>query len=369
MDGWSGWCPDCRRNDELANEQRNIAFDVAEEEERAQARLQQDSHIKDVIRKLLDLALESLENTDLAEKKVKVIMQSATFTGSESDFWPEVMSNSFLADCYYRLRLGDNPSEDAIASLPVDARNFLMQWAESYSNKDYSNKAKSNYSKYRAQRTEEENKKKEADRQQRLKWEKENAALDREREKQRNDVEAIKKRAEITQRVKVNAFTAFHIFLYLITLLSTVLLIPLTQTWTSFNWIVWVIIVGVWGVFLFKYCKEEYLSNYKDSGHCSNSYRKEKYIGLSKRFGDTSEPPFFYELIFTIGILILPFKYLESGAPRIIGLVGFLLILMVRPLRRISHYAVMGVLTGFLTFFGAPLVSSLLLWIKKITLG
>ena len=75
MEGW-GWCPECKRNDQLANEQRNIAFDVAEEEERAKARLQQDAHIKDVLRKLLDLAVESLEDADLAEKKVRVIMQS-----------------------------------------------------------------------------------------------------------------------------------------------------------------------------------------------------------------------------------------------------------------------------------------------------
>ena len=78
-----GLCPDCKRNDELVNEQRNIAYGVAEEEERAKERLQHDAHIKDVLRKLLDLAVESLENSDLAEKKVKVIMKSAVFANNE----------------------------------------------------------------------------------------------------------------------------------------------------------------------------------------------------------------------------------------------------------------------------------------------
>jgi hypothetical protein len=196
---WSGTCPACKRNDDLATEQRNIAFDVAEEEERAKERLQHDAHIKDVLRKLLDLAVESLDNADLAEKKVKVVMQSATFLNNESDFFTEVKANSFLADCFYTLRLGANPSGEHVSALSHDARHFLESWVGSYHNKKYAAKVKNLYSTYLSQKAEQEKNEAEESKRQQLIWEKENAQREAERQKQRAASEARENAKKNTQ--------------------------------------------------------------------------------------------------------------------------------------------------------------------------
>ena len=194
-----GLCPDCKRNDELVNEQRNIAYGVAEEEERAKERLQHDAHIKDVLRKLLDLAVESLENSDLAEKKVKVIMKSAVFANSERDFFPEIKANSFLADCYYTLRLGANPGGEQIAALSHDALCFLECWANSHHNDKYAAKVKKLYSAYLSQKAEQDKNEAEESKKQQLIWEKENAQREAERQKQRAASEARENAKKSTQ--------------------------------------------------------------------------------------------------------------------------------------------------------------------------
>ena len=194
-----GLCPDCKRNDELVNEQRNIAYGVAEEEERAKERLQRDAHIKDVSRKLLDLALESLENLDLAAKKVQVIMQSAVFANNEGDFFPEIKANSFLADCYYTLLLGSNPNTEKVSQLSSNASNFLESWANSHHNAKYAAKVKKVYAVYLSQKAEQDRIDAEERARQQSIWEKENAQKEAELKKNRLAAEARENAKKSTQ--------------------------------------------------------------------------------------------------------------------------------------------------------------------------
>jgi len=199
----------------LANDQRNIAFDVAQEEERAKERLQHDAHVKDVLRKLLDLAVESLENPDLAAKKVQVIMQSAIFANNEGDFFSEIRANSFLADCYYTLHLGSNPSIVQVSKLSVNARNFLPKWADSHRNAKYASQAREVYSNFRLQKEEQERKDAEESAKQQSIWEKENAKREAESKKNRLAAEARENAKKRGQKIVAVFGSTFCSMLFL----------------------------------------------------------------------------------------------------------------------------------------------------------
>jgi len=144
-----GLCPDCRRNDNIAEEQQNTAYALANAQEQSQIRLHHDVHLKNVVSKLLDLAIESVEDSTKAEKKVKIIMKSAVFTDNECDFFPEIKSNIFLADCYYRTRLSLKPSLDSIKKLPYYAKEYLPEWGQASEISVYSKKVLNLYEPYR----------------------------------------------------------------------------------------------------------------------------------------------------------------------------------------------------------------------------
>jgi len=100
MDGY-GVCPECRRNDELAEEQRSIAFEQAAEQERIQRQVQEEAHLNEIKRKLLDHAIEAVEDKESAARKVSVLMRSSDFSGNLHWFWPDVSGNEFLTDIYF----------------------------------------------------------------------------------------------------------------------------------------------------------------------------------------------------------------------------------------------------------------------------
>jgi glutaredoxin len=159
---FSGLCPACERNKQLLRQQRDLAQqqldnDVAErrhevemQEERLreqEERLREDD-VRDIVKKLLDLAMEGLEYSDLAGKKVKMVMQSAFFTDNESEFFPEIKANIFLADCYYALRLGSQPRTAQFNRLSDYAQNFLKSWADTSRDARYAAKVSKLYSDY-----------------------------------------------------------------------------------------------------------------------------------------------------------------------------------------------------------------------------
>lgn len=148
-------CPECERNDELVAQQSSMAFAVAEEEERVKMRLQNDAHVKDILRKLLDLAIESIEDSSLAEKKVNVIMQSAVFSDNQYEFFPEIKANIFLADCYFRNRLDKRPSINSLKNLPQFALDYIPVWGKSCQDPEFAKQVLKLYAVYQEQLDEE----------------------------------------------------------------------------------------------------------------------------------------------------------------------------------------------------------------------
>jgi TM2 domain-containing membrane protein YozV len=212
-------CPDCRRNEELAEEQRNIAFALADAEEDSKKRLQHDAHVKDVLRKLLDLAVESVEDLGLAEKKVKVIMQSAVFTQNESDFFDEIKANNFLADCYYTLRLGAKPDNEQVAQLSDRAKGFLKLWADSHKDSNYAEEVKKLYAGYLTQKAEQDKADEVERAKQQVIWEKEEA--EREKKRLEREVAAEKRRlaeraADLAKRKSRRVYVTLAVFLGLL---------------------------------------------------------------------------------------------------------------------------------------------------------
>ena len=178
-------CPECERNDELVEHQSSMAFALAEEEERVKRRLQNDAHVKDILRKLLDLAIESIEDCSLAEKKVKVIMQSAVFSDNQYEFFPEIKANIFLADCYFGTRIDTKPNINSLKNLPQCALDHIPLWGQSSQNSEFAKQVLKLYATYQEQ-LDEERKIKDAER-------------NKVEKKQREETEEIRKKNLIEQ--------------------------------------------------------------------------------------------------------------------------------------------------------------------------
>jgi len=146
-----GLCPACVRNDLVADEQRQIASRVAQEENWANEKRDHQSSIKDVSRKLLELALEAVENASIAKKKVKVLIKSASFSKIERELFSEIRENNFLADCYYTTKLGLNPTLDSVKKLHDLALEHIPEWVIYSEESVYSKKVSSLYQAYQVE--------------------------------------------------------------------------------------------------------------------------------------------------------------------------------------------------------------------------
>lgn len=328
---WSKYslCPDCIRNKELVNRQRDIACVAAEKDERAKERLQRDAHTKDVLRKLLDLAVESLENSDLAEKKVMVIMKSAFFANNEEDFFPEIEANSFLADCYYTLRLGANPGGEQIAALSHDALYFLECWANFHHNDKYAAKVKKLYSAYLSQKAEQEKNEAEESKKQQLIWEKENAQREAFRQHQQAVSEARENAKKSTQNlVAIIAASFCSLFFFSGFLVGGFLIIPLLSTESNYTatgsfWVL--LLISVYIAFV-----------------CSKDY--------------TLKPTYMYQdvlrlwmLCTTIIMLFIATCFLwkdANGITRIICIIGAIILPMIPFVRDILGSLALGIVGG-----------------------
>lgn len=107
-------CPACKRNQDLIDEQESITADqqnqaeeheaemrrIAEEQTAEQERIANESHLNEIKRKLLEIAVEGVSAPRSAAKKALVLMESPDFEGNVECFWPSVSSNSFLQDTY-----------------------------------------------------------------------------------------------------------------------------------------------------------------------------------------------------------------------------------------------------------------------------
>lgn len=139
--GWNdgyGLCPECKRNDDLAEEQRSIVYEQVAEQERIQRQVQEEAHLNEIKRKLLDHAIEGVEDRDTAAQKVSVLMRGSDFSSNFNWFWADVSANAFLADVYFSVALepltNQNISEgEAIKlldGLDYRARGVVGAWLD-----------------------------------------------------------------------------------------------------------------------------------------------------------------------------------------------------------------------------------------------
>jgi hypothetical protein len=146
-----GLCPACVRNDLVADEQRRIASKVSREENWAKEQRDHQNNIKNVSGKLLELALEAVENAIVAKKKVKVLIKSASFSEIERELFSEIRANNFLADCYYTTKLGLNPTLDSVKKLHDLALEHIPEWVIYSEESVYSKKVLNLYLAYKAE--------------------------------------------------------------------------------------------------------------------------------------------------------------------------------------------------------------------------
>lgn len=121
-------CPACKRNQDLIDEQESIAADqqnqaeeheaemrrIAEEQTAEQERIANESHLNEIKRKLMEIAVEGVSEPRTAAKKALVLMGSPDFESNVDWFWPSVSTNSFLKDTYLTHLLSTvNESTDA----------------------------------------------------------------------------------------------------------------------------------------------------------------------------------------------------------------------------------------------------------------
>jgi hypothetical protein len=122
----------------LAEEQRSIAYEQVAEQERIQRQVQAEAHLNEIKRKLLDHAIEALEDRATAAQKVAVLMRGSDFSGNLSWFWGDVSANAFLSDVYFGIALEPLTSQGISESeavklfdgLDYRARGALEAWLD-----------------------------------------------------------------------------------------------------------------------------------------------------------------------------------------------------------------------------------------------
>ena len=138
---WGGvCCPACKQNRQLARLQ-----------ELNQEKFQRAENVNQIARKLIDLAIDGLENPVLTEKKLKVIFKSVLFINNEPDLFTEIKENDFLRYCYYKAKLGLKPNIDSIKNLPHYALEYIPTWVRTSEDEVYPKKVLTHYKAYQAE--------------------------------------------------------------------------------------------------------------------------------------------------------------------------------------------------------------------------
>lgn len=127
-------CHACSRNDNLIRQNRSLEIEAEERKE-----------LSDLKRKLIDIAIESVENQVLAKKKVLVIFKSPTFSKNEINFLDEIEANNFLHDTYLFYRLGPKPTAESISSLPPRVLSQIDEWITNNCDAPYASKVNKVY--------------------------------------------------------------------------------------------------------------------------------------------------------------------------------------------------------------------------------
>lgn len=112
-------CSECRRNEDFARQQAETQREV----ERA-------AHLNEIKRKLLDLAIEGLEDRDGASKKIAVLMRSSDFAGNLGWFWSDIAANPLLLDVYFEGELAPLAGKSLADKEVVEFYDGLSYYAQ-----------------------------------------------------------------------------------------------------------------------------------------------------------------------------------------------------------------------------------------------
>ena len=118
-------CPECKRSEAFARQQAQ-----------SQREVERSSHLNEIKRKLLDLAIEGTEDRETASQKVAILVRSSDFSENLNWFWPEVAANDLLLDVYFSevlkpLAVGSQNDASAVEffdGLNHNARELVGQW-------------------------------------------------------------------------------------------------------------------------------------------------------------------------------------------------------------------------------------------------
>ena len=148
MDDGLSICPSCKRNQDLIDEQESIASDqqnqaeeheaemrrIAEEQTAEQERIANETHLNEIKRKLLEIAVEGVSEPKTAGRKALVIMQSPDFADNVDWFWSSVSKNKFLKNTYLTDLFSEVDQETDSTGFfdPMDASvyNDAWQWVQ-----------------------------------------------------------------------------------------------------------------------------------------------------------------------------------------------------------------------------------------------
>jgi hypothetical protein len=344
-------CPDCIR----LEEERSSAFALADRQEEDQRRILEEGHVKELTRKLLDLALESLHNADLAAEKVRILMRSSTFCENERSLWNEIAANQFLSDCYYPFRLGNPPEADALRKLPRHARDSMDAYIRRSAHTPFIAKLKSAWDRYQAEVNAENQRLAAAEAKQR--------AIDAEENKKQEEIRKARdeqnRRLQAARDFKINlialVYTAIHLLFALVLVQHLKTTQGLDSTPATGFWAALVCLLFLWIRPVYASVKRRQQQNYP-------------WFGLSDLMEDGLG--LLYEIAVSAAVLFCTFKVLPTGAPRVAALVSLGIYTCFVPFRRAVSHGIGGSLAGAGAFFGAKFGTALLLagYAKSIAL-
>jgi len=335
-------CPECIR----LEEERSSAFALADRQEEDQRRILEEGHVKELTRKLLDLALESIHNKDLAAEKVRILMRSSTFCENESSLWSEIAANQFLSDCYYPFRLGNPPEPAAIRNLPQHSRDSVQAYIRKSAQTPFVTKLKSAWDRYHSEVIAGNQRAAEAAAKQR--------AIDEVENKKQEEIRKARleqeRRRAAAKDFKINlialGYTAVHLLFALVLVQHFKQTQGLGSTPVTGFWAFLSCLIFLWIRPLYSSVKERQRYGFP-------------WFGFSESRDGLPGAP--YEIIVTIVALYYTFKVLPPGAPRVAALVGLALYTYVVPFRRAVSHGVGGSLAGAAAFFVAKFGTSLLI--------
>lgn len=235
-------CAECRgikRNDDnLFCEQCDRRRDRRHETYDANRRKDEDNK-QTILKTILDIELDSLENNNIAKRKLSIVLKSPLFLRNEEKVFNELRHNIFFTDAYYKTCLGLKPNFDSIKKLRHFAYTYITEWAQASEDSAYARKIlniiladeaeKKKVKEYEAkQRALEENKQRELEEAKQKELEAKQKELE---ETKKRELDRVKELKEIERKRPIKLSEAFLGFSFIYWFLYIILHIILFIIW------------------------------------------------------------------------------------------------------------------------------------------